>query len=185
MWPGNPVAFVATWVAMMVAMMLPSLIPVLRRYRQRTSLATAYFLVWAAFGTVVWIVGTTLVRATGHSPALGRLLPIVFAVGLATSGVVQFTEWKRRHLRCCRDCAPTTSHSAWSDGARLGLHCCQCCLALMALLFALGMMRFTAIVGVAALIAAERLVPRPLLVVRMIGVGVIACGTFLTWRALL
>jgi predicted metal-binding membrane protein len=184
MWLGSPVAFVATWVVMMVAMMSPALVPVLRRYRHRTSLAAAYFLVWAAFGTVVYVVGTMLVRATRHSPALSRTLPIALGAALAASGLMQFTSWKRRHLACCRDCAPNPSRNAWSDGLRLGAHCCQCCLALMALLFALGMMRLGAIVLVGVLIAAERLARRPLPLVRMIGVGVTAFGTFLTWRAL-
>lgn len=183
-WLVNPVVFVATWVVMMVAMMLPSLIPVLRRYQQRTSLAVSYFLVWATIGTVAYVVGTTLVRAACHIPTLDRALPIMLGVALALSGLVQFTRWKVRHLTCCRDCTPTATRSAWSDGLRLGRHCCQCCLALMALLFALGMMQVGAIVAVGALIAAERLVPRPLPVVRGIGMGVIALGAFLTWRAL-
>ncbi|HXJ32027.1 MAG TPA: DUF2182 domain-containing protein [Gemmatimonadales bacterium] len=184
LWLGNPITFVAIWVVMMVGMMVPSLVPVLRRYRLPVTLAAAYFAVWAAFGTVAYVVGTMLVRATRHSPTLGRALPIVLGVLLAASGLVQFTEWKRRHLACCRDCAPRAAHSAWDDGLRLGLHCCQCCLALMALLFAAGMMRLGAIVLVAALIAAERLLPRPMPVVRLIGVGVMTFGTFLTWRAL-
>jgi predicted metal-binding membrane protein len=184
LWLGSPITFVAIWVVMMVGMMLPSLVPVLRRYRRPVALTAAYFLVWTAFGTVAYIVGTMLVRATRHSPALGRALPIVLGVLLAASGVVQFTGWKRHHLACCRDCAPRAAHSAWSDGLRLGLHCCQCCLALMALLFAAGMMRLGAIVLVGVLIAAERLLPRPMPIVRLIGVGVTAFGTFLTWHAL-
>jgi predicted metal-binding membrane protein len=184
LWLGNPITFVAIWVVMMVGMMLPSLVPVLRRYRLPVTLAAAYFAVWAAFGTVAYVMGTMLVRATRHSPTLGRALPIILGVLLAASGLVQFTEWKRHHLGCCRDCAPRAAHSAWDDGLRLGLHCCQCCLALMALLFAAGMMRLGAIVLVGALIAAERLLPRPMPVVRLIGVGVMAFGTFMTWRAL-
>jgi hypothetical protein len=46
------------------------------------------------------------------------------------------------------------------------------------------MMRLGAIVLVGVLIAAERLLPRPMAIVRLIGVGVTAFGTFLTWRAL-
>jgi predicted metal-binding membrane protein len=104
LWLGNPITFVAIWVVMMVGMMLPSLVPVLRRYRRPLALTAAYFLVWAAFGTVVYVVGTMLVRATRHSPALDRALPIVLGVLLAVSGLVQFTGWKRHHLACCRDC---------------------------------------------------------------------------------
>jgi predicted metal-binding membrane protein len=184
LWLGNPIAYLAIWMVMMVGMMLPSLAPVLRRYRRPVALAAAYFLVWGAFGTVAYVVGTMLVRVTRHSPTLGRALPIVLGVLLAASGLVQFTGWKRRQLACCRDCAPSAAHSAWSDGLRLGLHCCQCCIALMALLFAAGMMRLGAIVLVGSLIAAERLLPRPLPIVRVIGVGVTAFGTFSTWRAL-
>jgi hypothetical protein len=46
------------------------------------------------------------------------------------------------------------------------------------------MMRLGTIVLVGALIAAERLLPRPMPIVRLIGVGVTAFGIFLTWRAI-
>lgn len=184
MLPGSPIAFLAIWAAMMVGMMLPSLILVLRRYRHRTTLLAGYFLVWAVYGAAAYVIWTALGRASQRSPALGRALPIALGIALALSGVIQFTGWKARHLACCRECAPAASRGAWSDGVRLGVHCCLCCLALMALLFALGMMRLWAMVAVGALIAAERLVARPLPVVRMIGVVVIAVGTFRAWRAL-
>ncbi len=176
MWLGNPFVFIAIWVAMMVAMMLAPLIPVLRRYRNPARLAAGYFLVWTMFGALAFAIGTVVVRVSQRSPAVGRATSIVLGGALAISGLIQFTGWKRRHLACCRECAPSASRGTWSDGVRLGLHCCQCCVALMALLFALGMMHLPVIILVTGLIAAERLAPRPAPVVWATGALTLIVG---------
>jgi predicted metal-binding membrane protein len=182
---GSPLAFVAIWTVMMVAMMLPPLIPVLRRYPHPLALAAGYFLVWAAFGTAAYLGGMFLLQAMSMSPLLTRVVPLGAGVVLLTIGLVQFSGWKVRHLSCCRASAPGRGQdvrSVWWDGVRLGWHCCRCCVALMALLFILGMMNLEVITLVGILIAAERLAPRPVPVVRAIGVVILAVGAAMILR---
>ncbi len=174
----RPLVFITTWIGMMGAMMMPSLVPVLRRYRHPAALAAGYFSVWTVFGAVAFAIETLLERAKQQSSVFAHAIPIGLGIALALSGLLQFTEWKRRHLACCRECAPTPTRGAWSDGLRLGVHCCQCCLALMALLIALGMMHLAAISFVAVLIAAERLAPRPRPVVWAVGALILVVGAF-------
>ena len=185
-WAGAALVFVAIWVVMMVAMMLPSLLPVLRRSPHPATLAAGYFFVWAVFGTFAYLVDSLLRRESLHSATFSYALSITPAAALVCVGFVQFTGWKLRHLASCRECAPATlgARQAWRDGIRLGLHCCQCCVALMTLLFVIGMMNVWAMALVAILISLERLLPRPEAIVRAIGVLIVALGTILTLHAL-
>lgn len=185
-WAGAALVFVAIWIVMMVAMMLPSLLPVLRRTPHVATLAAGYFFVWAVFGALAYLVDSLLRRESLHSATVAHVLSIAPAAALVCVGFVQFTTWKLRHLACCRECAPATpgAQHAWRDGIRLGLHCCQCCVALMTLLFVIGMMNVWAMALVAILISLERLLPRPVAVVRAIGVLIVVLGTILTVHGL-
>jgi predicted metal-binding membrane protein len=66
-WPGAAASFFGMWGVMMVAMMLPSFVPMLWRYRRAVDrtvetrlgrltalVGVGYFVVWAAFGIVVF-----------------------------------------------------------------------------------------------------------------------------------
>lgn len=185
MWMASPLVFVTIWTVMMVAMMLPSLVPVLRRYPHGFALAAGYFLVWAAFGAGAYVAGMLLMRALSGSPALAQNGPFWAGAALLVLGLVQFSPWKLRHLTCCRACAPGSARHpghVFRDGLLLGWHCCRCCTALMALLFVLGMMRLEVIALVGVLIAAERLAPRPVAVVRAVGVLILAAGAIVMAR---
>jgi len=185
-WAGAALVFIAIWVVMMVVMMLPSLLPVLRRSPHAATLAAGYFFVWAVFGACAYLVGSLLLREALHSASFAHALSIAPAAALVCVGFVQFTGWKLRHLASCRECAPALlgAGQAWRDGMRLGRHCGQCCVALMTLLLVIGMMNVWAIALVAILISLERLLPRPVAVVRAIGVLIVALGTILTVHAL-
>src|SRR3989442_14835607 len=89
------------------------------------------------------------------------------------AGLLQFTAWKAGHVACCRD-ARTRGRTAWQHGLSLGLHCSQCCLGLMAILLALGVMDLRAMAVVAAAITVERLAPAGERVAR--GIGTVAVG---------
>jgi predicted metal-binding membrane protein len=174
---------VAMWVAMMAAMMLPSLVPMLRRYRQAvaataaarlnglTALAAlAYFLVWTAFGVAAF--------------ALAPALPLAGGVVILLAGLLQFTRWKAHHLACCRAAPgsgtlPADAATAWRHGLRLGLHCCQCCFGLMAILLVLGVMDLRAMALVTAAITLERLAPAGARYARLTGAVASAAGLFL------
>ncbi len=88
------------------------------------------------------------------------------AAVIAGAGVYQLTAPKRACLRRCRERHAflaqgwrTGRLSAVRVGGEYGKFCVGCCFALMAALFALGWMSVTWMALVAALIAAERMLP--------------------------
>jgi predicted metal-binding membrane protein len=201
-WPAAAASFLGMWVVMMVAMMLPCLMPMLRRYRQAVGsrgearlgrltavVGAGYFFIWTAFGMAAFPFGVALSALEMQRPALARAVPIAVGAVVLFGGALQLTAWKARHLACCRE-APVTGRmlqgdvgTAWRHGLRLGLHCSQCCLGLMAILLVIGVMDLRAMVLVAAAITVERLAPSGERVARAVGAVVIGAGVFLIARA--
>jgi len=197
-WPGVAGSFVGMWMTMMVAMMLPSLVPMLWRYRQAvegpgrarlgrlTALAAVgYFVVWAGFGMVAFVLGFALAAAAMEQPALARAVPIAVGAVVLSAGLLQLSRWKAHHLACCRE-APGSggtvradAATAWRHGLFLGLHCGQCNVGLMAVLLVIGVMDLRAMAVVAAAITVERLAPAGERVAQAIGVVVVGAGLLL------
>jgi predicted metal-binding membrane protein len=170
-------AFAGSWTLMMAAMMLPSMTPVVSLYdRMRAGHALSrvatgafvagYLALWAGVGLAAYGV----VRA-GESIAGGTLG--WHDAGRAVAGAVillaaayQVSPLKERCLRHCR--TPLGFLLAHWRGGRSGalrmgaIHgswCFGCCWALMATLFAVGLMSLGWMAFVAVLIAVERLAP--------------------------
>jgi predicted metal-binding membrane protein len=201
-WPGAAASFTGMWAVMMVAMMLPSLTPMLWRYREaiectdegRAGWLTAlvgvgYFFVWTALGMGAFAIGSALVALEMQVPVLARAVPVAAGVVVLIAGALQFTEWKARHLACCRDaCAcgralQADAVTALRHGLRLGLHCSICCAGLTAILLVIGVMDLRVMSAVTAAITLERLLPGGERVARVIGVVVIVAGLALVVRA--
>jgi predicted metal-binding membrane protein len=201
-WPSAAASFLSMWIVMMVAMMLPSLVPMLWRYRQavgstgktRLGLLTVlvgvgYFFVWTVFGIAAFALGVVLATVEMQQPALARAVPIAVGVVVLITGSLQLTAWKARHLACCREAPgrgrtlPADAGTAWRHGLRLGLHCSQCCVGLMAILLVIGVMDLRAMAVVAVAIAVERLAPAGERVARATGAVVVGAGLFLIARA--
>jgi predicted metal-binding membrane protein len=199
-WPGAALTFLGMWVVMMVAMMLPSLVPMLRRYRWSVVEAgeaplgwltllvgVGYFFVWTLFGVVAYPVGVLLSVVEMQEPAVSRLVPIAVGVIVLIAGLLQFTRWKACQLDCCREvpgrALPADAGTAWRHGLCLGLHCCQCCAGLMAILLVIGVMDLRAMAIVALAITLERVLPAGHWVAKEIGGVVTAAGLFLIARA--
>jgi predicted metal-binding membrane protein len=201
-WLDATASFLGMWVVMMVAMMMPSLVPMLSRYRQavgRTGEArlgrlsalvgVGYFVVWTVFGIAAFPMGIALATVEMQQPALSRAVPIAVGVVVLIAGSLQFTAWKPRHLACCREAPgrgrtlPADASTAWRHGLRLGLHCSQCCVGLMAILLVIGVMDLRAMAAVAAAIAIERVAPAGERVARATGGVVVGAGLFLIARA--
>jgi predicted metal-binding membrane protein len=175
--------FVTVWVVMMVAMMFPAVAPTALAYdrlregrRTRGDGAAAdatalfvagYLVVWAMAGLAAYAV-YELVRAI--DPAFlswddaGRY---VAGGVIIAAAVYQVTALKRASLARCR--TPTVLAERWDDGRagalglgiRYGIWCLTCCWALMAALFALGVMSLGWMALISAFIVAERLLPWP------------------------
>jgi predicted metal-binding membrane protein len=175
--------YVTLWVVMMAAMMFPSVAPMVvaysRIHRRRAALgrtgaepgATAlfvagYLLAWAAFG-----VGAYVLFAFARSLSIDAFSwrhggPYLAGAVVAAAAVYELTPMKDACLRKCRGALDfVLGH--WRDGyagaLRMGVEqgswCVGCCWALMAALFALGVMSLGWMAFVAGLIAAEKLLP--------------------------
>ena len=167
--------FVGVWIVMMAAMMFPSVAPTValhsRLTRRRTPMApllfaTGYLLIWAGAGLVafgVFGLGRHLLGSELQWHRAGRW---VAASTLLAAAVYELTPLKDVCLGKCRSPLGFLLGS-WRDGlsgalamgVRHGAWCIGCCWALMASLFALGIMSIAWMAFVAALIAAEKTLP--------------------------
>jgi predicted metal-binding membrane protein len=167
--------FLGVWVVMMAAMMFPSVAPTVALYsrmtRQRSPLSPAlfvagYLLTWAAAGLVAFALLTVVDRLAGDVLAWDRASRWAAATTLAVAAVYELTPLKDVCLGKCRSPLGFLLGS-WRDGpggalrmgARNGAWCVGCCWALMASLFALGVMSLVWMAVVAGLIAIEKTLP--------------------------
>ncbi|MEQ9815486.1 MAG: DUF2182 domain-containing protein [Azospirillaceae bacterium] len=188
------------WWVMMTAMMLPSVSPtvllyaaLLRRGRRAervaaisTAFVAGYLLVWAGFSVVAMAAQWLLEEQGVVSATMMTLVDTVpGALVLIAAGAFQFTPLKRACLDHCRSPAKflTERHRAGTAGALVmglehGLYCLGCCWFLMALLFVGGIMNLYWIVGLAALVALEKLTPFGEPAARLAGIALIAWGAW-------
>jgi len=167
--------FLAVWVVMMAAMMFPSISPTVALYarisRQRSPLlplvfVTGYILTWASAGAVAFALRATVDATAGDVLAWHRDGRWVAGVTLVVAAGYQLTPLKDACLGRCRSPLGFILGS-WRDGpsgalrmgAKNGAWCVGCCWALMAALFALGIMSVAWMAFVAGLIAVEKILP--------------------------
>ncbi len=172
--------FAGIWAVMMAAMMLPSLVPMAGAYARQaragsadvtpqsllrtTVFTTGYLLTWVLVGLVAWIAfeGVSSLDLSFGWDDAGRYIAGAVIAGAA---LYEFTPLKRTCLRHCRDRELLAAD--WREGTsgalRMGLdqgaYCVGSSWALMAALFALGVMSITWMVVIAALIALEKTLP--------------------------
>ena len=184
-WFASAAMFLLMWLAMMVAMMLPSALPTFlrthRRWNSLCGMASGYFAVWLAAGVVIYAPGVVLATLEMQSDLLSRAVPWLVGASLIAAGGVQFTRWKIIYLSRCRSpfgCAASCpqNQTGFQLGCRQGITCCLCCASPMLILVMLGMMNPFVILGVAIVIAAEKIFPRPEMVARLVGILAIFAG---------
>jgi predicted metal-binding membrane protein len=167
--------FLGVWVVMMAAMMLPSASPTVALYSQLTRrrepfgplvFTAGYLLVWGATGLLAYGLYRSADSLLGDHLSWGGAGRWVAAGILLAAALYQLTPLKDACLGACRSpLGFLVGH--WRDGlsgalrmgARHGAVCAGCCWALMAALFALGVMSLAWMALVAALIAAEKTLP--------------------------
>lgn len=192
--PGSPLGtfgfFITTWVVMMAAMMFPSVAPMVNMYvniqrgRRRRGMAapvgatacfvSGYLIVWSAAGAVAYA-GARVVAHLGSSSVSWEQGGRWMAGGIVLlAAAYELTPLKQVCLSHCRSPISFILGS-WRDGhtgalqmgLRHGAWCLGCCWALMAALFALGVMSLAWMSVIGALIAIEKLLPW-----RRVGVGI-------------
>jgi predicted metal-binding membrane protein len=181
--PGSLGFYLTAWVAMMAAMMFPSAAPMVfahsmvqRRRRElgradsgvghTFAFAAGYLVAWSIFGIVAYglfeLIRSLEIGALDWERG-GRWAA---AVVIALAAAYQLTPLKNACLARCRSPLAFVAGSwrsgragALAMGIELGGWCIGCCWALMATLFALGLMSVGWMVLVAALVALEKLLP--------------------------
>lgn len=190
-------AFVAAWAVMMAAMMLPSALPMIGLYAAtqrnaadpagravRVTLFTLTYLgLWAATGVPIYFA----------SVALGAITSAALAHGVAgvllIAGFFQLSPLKQVCLRSCRSpLGFLLGHwrAGWRGGLAMGwahaIYCLGCCWALMVVLVAAGAMGLAWVLLIAAVVAAEKLLPRGEWIARLTGAALVLLGVAVAVR---
>jgi pentapeptide MXKDX repeat protein len=179
--PGTLGFYVGAWVVMMAAMMFPSIAPMVlthrRIHRQRRALGRAapgatvvfvagYLVAWTSFGLAAYALLETIRSLSIDALSWNEGGRYVAGGVIVAAAIYQLTPAKDACLTKCRSPLDFVL-GYWRNGYRGALRmgtehgawCVGCCWALMAALFALGVMSIGWMLFVAALIAIEKLLP--------------------------
>jgi predicted metal-binding membrane protein len=149
------------WAAMVLAMMLPTAGPMILTYAEIAEtaarkgerivspfvIAAGYTVVWLGFAGAATLAQFVFTRAAlmddGMASASGLFSGAIFIA----AGVYQFSALKHACLTQCRQPFPfffahweTTRRGVFRLGLKQGLYCLGCCWAMMAVMFAVGVM---------------------------------------------
>jgi predicted metal-binding membrane protein len=173
--------FAAVWVTMMAAMMLPSLSPMavassraagreqVRSVASTVLFSAGYLLPWVTFGVLAY----ALVEGVRSLPldflAWNRAGQYLAGGVILAAGLYELTAAKRKCLRHCRDVQllrpKRGATGVLMTGIEQGGFCVGCSGAMMAALFALGVMSIAWMLLIAALVAIEKLLPWTLMTI--------------------
>jgi predicted metal-binding membrane protein len=177
--PGTLGFYTTVWVVMMVAMMFPSIVPMVLAYsrvaaglriRARSGSTAAfvagYLLSWTIYGLLAYVLFELVRSLSIDALRWDRGGPFVAGAVIAAAALYQLTPAKDACLRRCRSPIEFLTEQ-WRDGRRgammmgalHGAWCVGCCWALMAALFAVGVMSVGWMIFMAAIIAIEKLLP--------------------------
>ena len=167
--------FLGVWVVMMAAMMLPSVAPTVALYARMTRsrspaapllFASGYLVVWASAGALAFLLAAAGGRVSGGWLGWDHAGRWVAGATLMAAAVYELTPLKDVCLGKCRSPLGFLlgawrggSSGAVQMGLRHGGWCVGCCWALMASLFALGVMSIVWMAFVAGLIALGKTLP--------------------------
>jgi predicted metal-binding membrane protein len=167
--------FLGVWLVMMGAMMLPAVAPTIALYARMTRarslfspllFSAGYLVAWGAAGLLAFALARVGGLAAGDLLAWHRAGRWIAGATLLAAAAYELTPLKDVCLGKCRSPLGFLLGSwrggrpgALRMGARNGAWCVGCCWALMASLFALGVMSIVWMAFVAGLIAVEKTVP--------------------------
>jgi predicted metal-binding membrane protein len=190
-------AFVAAWAVMMAAMMLPSALPMIGLYAAThgnaagpgvravsvTLFTLIYVGLWAATGVPIYLASVALSAVGAGARAYS------IAATLVVAGLFQLSPLKHVCLRRCR--SPLgffLGHwrGGWRGGLAIGwrhaIYCVGCCWALMVVLVVAGAMGLAWVLLIAAVVAAEKLLPRGEWIAKLTGVALVLAGVAVAVR---
>jgi predicted metal-binding membrane protein len=159
---GSPASFIGIWMSMMTAMMLPAALPAVLAYVRLDSRLVAglwfvasYLAVWLVFGIAAY----GLYREHGRAVAGGLTI---------LAGLYELTPLKLACRERCREVV--------RSGGRFGVYCVGSSAGLMLALLALGVMNVALMVGVAAIVLAQKLLPPQPLLDATLALAIVAFG---------
>lgn len=197
--PGTPLGelgwYLGVWVTMMAAMMLPAVAPVatlVARANARTPTGglartavflVAYLAVWAGVGLAAYGIDRAIGAFEDDVLAWDRAGPLVAGAAVAAAGLYQLSPLKHACLRHCR----SPLHfllAGWRPGVlgalRMGTvhaaYCVGCCVGLMVVLFAVGVMSVPWMVIVAVAVLAEKVLPYGERIATVVAIALIVLG---------
>lgn len=189
--------YVVLWVTMMAAMMLPSALPMVllfhlisRETRKRGAVAVptwvfagTYLAVWTLFGLLAYFLSQAIAALQiGFLPLAARGDYVAGAL-VCAAGAYELTPLKSACLRHCR--APIHYLlGGWKPGILgaiqmaigHGVYCVGCCLGLMLVLFALGVMSLFWMAVVSAVIVIQKVFPFGDRTPRIVAVALVILG---------
>jgi predicted metal-binding membrane protein len=201
--PGTLGFYVVSWVVMMSAMMFPSIAPMVltfalvqRRRHERGMIDRAiatwlfvagYLITWTAFGLLAYGLFVGLWSLSIGALSWHRGGAYLAGAVLVAAAAYQLTPAKDACLRRCRGPLDFLL-TQWRDGPwgalRMGsVHgawCVGCCWALMAALFALGLMSIPWMIVIAGMIAVEKLLPWKAIANRLVATALLVLGLGVT-----
>ncbi len=192
------------WLTMMLAMMTPTAAPMVlmfstvnknKRLKQQPYASTfiflgGYLVAWAIFSIAATVIQWPLHESGLLNPMMNSRSYLMSGGILILAGLYQWTPLKDVCLRQCRTPLGFLM-TAWQDGNwgafRMGLHhglfCVGCCWALMAILFAVGVMNMLWVILITVFVLLEKILPFSANKMRMItGLGLVLWGTY--WMSL-
>jgi len=203
--PGHFAFMLAMWVVMMIGMMTPSVAPTVLLYaalaRQRIVrggpfaaagwFVAGYLLAWILFSAVATLLQWLLEWQALVSPMMAGTGAALGGTLLIVAGIYQWLPLKQACLSTCR--APmsfvqrhggfqTSARGSVKLGALHGFYCVGCCWAVMALLFAFGVMNLLWIGGLMIFVLLEKMLPYQRAMSRTAGAVAVIVGALMIAR---
>ena len=191
------------WAVMMIAMMTPSIAPMVslfvtvnhnKHQIEQAYVPTFIFLLGYLFA---WVIASALISVLQYllhvtdllNPMMDSRSFLLSGSILIVAGIYQWTPLKDSCLTVCR--TPLSFlMTRWRDGAvgairmgfEHGIYCVGCCWALMAIMFAVGVMNFLWMIIIAFFVLIEKVSPfSPYLFRFLSGLALVFWGVFWLW----
>ena len=186
----------AAWVLMIAAMMLPTTFPLLAMFRRITGarpdalwlaalVVVGFVAAWLAFGIVAHLADAAVRWGAAQS---GWFVANGWMIGAAVLAGAGLFQWSALKYRCLDECRTpfgfvaarwhgrSPSREALRIGVDHGVFCVGCCWALMLTMFVVGIGSVGWMLGLAALMAAEKNLPFGRRLRTPVGLGLLAAA---------
>lgn len=178
-WSATGVLLIALmWAAMVLAMMLPSAAPMILTYAEIAetaarkgqrivspfAIAGGYSVVWLGFAVFATAAQYAAIRAALLDTGMASASALFSGAIFIAAGLYQFSALKHACLTQCRQPFSfffsqwaTTPRGVFRLGVKQGLYCLGCCWAMMAVMFAVGVMNVVWMAVLAVVMTLEKI----------------------------